>query len=222
MLSVYRITKNATLFLVMRLVGGASRPMEPLSRKIDKSVPRSKEDCMILLTDGDNVLMPCKHTISPEALIDHSWNEICVNKKTKVQCCLCSQEWVMSTIQRYGGATEQEVAIMQECMSLNFCHKDPKMSECPSCHNFCERMQESSRCLQCRICSNAKSKPYHFCWDCKQEWIGSVYNAVCGNDTCINNEILTKLRNCPETTIGYLNGLKVPFTSCMPILWVSY
>ena len=128
MLSVYRITKNATLFIVMRLVGGASRPMEPLSRKIDKSVPRSKEDCMIMLTDGNNVLMPCKHTISPDALIDHSWNEICINKKTKVQCCLCSQEWDMSTIQRYGGATEQEVVIMQECMSLNFCQRDPKIS----------------------------------------------------------------------------------------------
>ena len=39
-LSMYRITKNATIFLVMRLVGGAKRPDPPLLRKIDPSIPR--------------------------------------------------------------------------------------------------------------------------------------------------------------------------------------
>ena len=122
----------------------------------------------------------------------------------------------MSTVQRYGGATEQEVAIMQECMSLNFCQSDPKISECPSCHNFCEQMKESDRCLQCRICTKVKGKPYYFCWDCKREWIGSPYNKKCGNDSCNADEILTKLKNCPETTISYLKGLRVPSIRACP------
>lgn len=105
-LSTYHINNNATLFLIMRLIGGVSRPKEPSFRKIDPSVPRSDEECMIMFTEGGNVKMPCRHTISPEALIDHSWNEICVNKKPEVHCCLCNQEWDMNTIQKYGGATK--------------------------------------------------------------------------------------------------------------------
>ena len=101
-------------------------------------------------------------------------------------------------------------------MSLNFCQSDPKISECPSCHTFCERMKESDRCLMCRICTKSNGKAFYFCWDCKQEWIGSPYNKKCGNDACNAEEILNKLKNCPETEIGYLKGLKVPSIRACP------
>ena len=100
-------------------------------------------------TDGENVKMPCGHTISPKALIEHSWNEICVNKKKEVHCCLCNRVWDIDIIRRYGGATNKEIVVLQECMSLTFCQYDPKISECPSCHNFCERLNESDRCVVC-------------------------------------------------------------------------
>ena len=215
-LSVYRITKNATIFLVMRLVGGARRPPQPLVRNIDPSVPRSDEECMIMFTDGDNVRMPCRHTISPEGLIEFSWQEICVNKKTEVHCCLCNQVWDTGTIRKYGGATDKEIALLQECMSINYCNKDPKISGCPSCDNFCERMQESDRCVVCRICSKKKGKTYNFCWDCKQEWVGNPTNNRCGNDKCNAHDILEKLKKCPEVEIGYLKGLKAPSIRACP------
>lgn len=135
MLSVYKINNCATLFLVMRLVGGAAQPDQVAFRKIHSSVPRSSEECMIMFTEGDNVKMPCNHVISPEALIEHSWNEICTNKKTEVHCCLCTQEWDIDTIRRYGGATDREVRILQECMSLNYCN-NTNISECPNCLFF--------------------------------------------------------------------------------------
>ena len=215
-LSMYRITKNATIFLVMRLVGGAKRPDPPLLRKIDPSIPRSQEECMIMYTDGENVKMPCGHTISPEGLIDYSWNEICVNRKSEVHCCLCNKVWDVDTIERYGGATPEEITIMQDFMSLNFCQNDPTISECPCCHNFCERLNESDRCVVCRICTKTKGKTYNFCWDCKREWIGSPLKNKCGNDQCNAQEILEKLKTCPEVEMGYLKGVKVPSIRACP------
>lgn len=209
-------TNNATLFLVMRVVGGARRPPQPLVRKIDPSVPRSDECCMIMFTEEENVRMPCSHTISPEGLIEYSWREICANRKTKVHCCLCNEVWDTDTIRRYGGATGQETAVLQECMSLNYCQKDPKISDCPGCNNFCERMSESDRCVVCRICSKKKGRTYNFCWDCKQEWIGNPTNKRCGNDNCNVQEILEKLQNCKEVEIGYLKGLKAPSIRACP------
>lgn len=216
MLSVYRINNCATIFLVMRLVGGAAQPDQLPFRKIDDSIPRSDEECMIMLTKGNNVKMPCSHVISPEALIEHSWNEICTNKKTEVHCCLCNHLWDIDTIRRYGGATEREVRILQECVSLNFCHNDPNISECPSCQNFCERINTSNRCVICRICTKKNGKTYHFCWDCKREWIGSPSNQRCGNDKCNAQEILEKLKNCTTTEIGYLKGMMVPSLRACP------
>ena len=215
-LSTYRITKNSTIFLVMRLVGGAKRPDPPLLRKIDPFTPRSKEECMIMYTDGENVKMPCGHTISPEGLIDYSWNEICVNRKSEVRCCLCNKVWDVDKIVRYGGATPEEMAKMQECISSNICQSDPKISECPRCHNFCERLNESDRCVVCRICTKIKGKAYNFCWDCKREWIGSPYSNKCGSDQCNAQEILEKLKTCPEVGMGYLKGVKVPSIRACP------
>ena len=216
MLSDYCIRNNSTLFLVMRLLGGAERPPQPPVRKIDSSVPRSKEDCMITYTDGNNVKMPCGHTISPDGLIDYSCNEILTNRKREVRCCLCNKVWDINTIKKYGGATVQEVQVLQKCMSLNFCRKDSKISECPGCHNFCERLKETDRCVVCRICSKKKGKAFNFCWDCKKEWIGNPTNKECGNAKCSVQEILEKLRSCPETEIGYIKGLMVPSLRACP------
>ena len=215
-LNYYRIDDRATLFLVMRLEGGAERPAQPVVRNIDPSVPRSNEACMIMLTEEDNVVMPCGHVISPDGLIDHSWNEICENRKTKVCCCLCNREWDTDTIRRYGGATSEEIRVLQECVSRNFILKDPNISECPGCSSFCERINTSDRCAICRICSQRKKKTYHFCWDCKKEWIGSPSNKRCGNDKCNQEELLEQLRTCPEKEIKHLKGLMCPSLRACP------
>lgn len=215
-LNYYRIDNEATIFLVMRLKGGAERPIAPSVRSVDRSIPRSNEACMIMMEDKDNVVMPCRHVICPDCLIDHSWNEICENRKTKVCCCLCNREWGTDTIRRYGGATSQEIRILQECISRNVILKDPNVSECPGCSSFCERMSKSDRCAICRICSQKKKKTFHFCWDCKKEWIGSPSNKRCGNEKCNTEEILEQLRTCKEKEMKYLKGLMCPSLRACP------
>lgn len=218
-LSHYRISNGATLYLVMRLLGGAeqvNRPQIPTRRKIDPSIPRSDEPCMILYTEDDSVRMPCGHVISPDGLMDYCWNEVCVGVKTKVVCCLCNADWDVDTIRRYGGATDEETALIQECLSRNYCRSDPKISECPGCTSFCVRINESKRCTSCRYCANRKGRAFYFCWDCKKEWIGEPRNEYCGNDKCTNEEILEKLRTCPEKDIKYLRGLKAPSLRACP------
>ena len=206
----------ATIFLVMRLRGGAKRPPAPTERTIDPSVPRSMEECMILMTEGNNVKMPCSHVISPEGLIDYSWNEVCVNGKTCICCCLCGKEWDRNIVRRYGGATDEEMQLLQECISRNVCIKDPDISECPGCTGLCERMDKGNKCSICHICTRKKGKTYHFCWDCKREWIGSPSNEQCGNEKCNKEVILEKLRTCPEKEIQYLKGLKCPSIRACP------
>lgn len=225
-LDVYNICRDTTVFLVVRLRGGAEkikRPTVPAVRKIDPSVARAGVDefgepelCMIMATDEDNVRMPCGHVISPEGLMDYSWNEICVNRKTSVVCCLCNAEWDIDVIKRYGGATSKENALLIECLSHNVCLSDSKISECPGCTSFCQRIDESNKCCLCRICSKKKGKHYHFCWDCRKEWKGSPSNKPCGNDLCSQEEILKALKDCPLKEIKYLNGLKAPSMRACP------
>ena len=224
-LSKYRISNHATLYLVMRLTGGAAveRPAIPTTRKIDDSIPRAgvdefgePESCMIMATDEGNVKMPCGHVISPAGLMDYSWNEICVAKKTSVVCCLCNTEWDIDVIQQYGGATDEEMALLTECLSRNVCMSDPKVSECPGCTSFCQRTDESNKCVICTYCSNKKSKQYQFCWECKKEWKGSPSNKECGNDKCCQEEMLEKLKNCPLKEIQYLKGLEAPSMRACP------
>ena len=218
-LSKYRISNMATLFLVMRLVGGAEpeRPVVPEIRKIDPSIPRAEnEPCMIFYTDDNSVKMPCGHVISPDGLIDYSWNEVCVGTKTNVLCCICRSEWDVDVIRRYGGATDEEIALLQECLSRNYCISDPHISECPGCTSYCERINELKKCVVCRHCSNKKGKQFHFCWDCKREWLGSVSNKDCGNDKCNLEEILENLKAAPLKEIAYLGGLKAPSMRACP------
>jgi hypothetical protein len=224
-LSKYGVSGNATLYLVMRLTGGATveRPAIPTTRKIDDSIPRAgldefgePESCMIMATDEDNVEMPCGHVICPEGLMDYSWNEICVNKKTSVLCCLCEAEWDIDIIRRYGGATDEEIALLEQCLSHNVCISDPKVSECPGCKSLCQRKDESKKCVFCTYCSKNKGKQYYFCWECKREWKGSPSNKECGNDQCCQEQMLQVLKNCPTKEIPYLKGLQVPSTRACP------
>jgi len=78
------------------------------------------------------------------------------------------------------------------------------------------RVNESKRCTSCRYCANRKGRAFYFCWDCKKEWIGEPRTEYCGNDKCTNEEILQKLRTCPEKDIKYLRGLKAPSLRACP------
>lgn len=200
----------------MRLLGGVERPSTPIHQVIDESVPRSMAECMIMGEEGDNVQMPCGHTISPVALFLHCRSEICASKKTEVRCCKCEEVWDMDMIRKYGGLSQKEFYLFQSWISQNFIMKDQLLSQCPGCQSICERYNPTDRCVSCRICTKKYGQTYNFCWDCKKKWIGSLQNKRCGNDKCETEEQLELLQNCPQTEIAYLNGFMAPSTRACP------
>lgn len=180
-LSHYCISNNATLFLVIRIYGGTEQMKQPeappVDRKPDPSMPQSREACM----------MPCGHIVSPDDLIDDIY-EVWFGTKIKVVCRVCNANWDVDTIRQYSGATDEEIALLQEGLSRNYCSSDPKISQCPGCNSFCQRRDESDKCTLCTYCFNRKGKCFYFCWDCKKEWKGSPLNKTCGNDKCTNRK----------------------------------
>ena len=121
----YGLRDQANIFLVMRLPGG-SDSVPVVQRKIDKSIPRSSDSCVITMENfkesGVTVLrMPCGHSMSPDGLMEYAWAEVSTNKKTEIKCPLCAKEWELSTIKRYGGATDEELEQLELGISRNFC-----------------------------------------------------------------------------------------------------
>ena len=80
---------GSTVFLVLRLLGGVTR------RRIDHSLPRSREPCMITYManepDFPVLKMPCGHSISPDGLMDYCWSQIDLGKY-EIKCCLYAQQ----------------------------------------------------------------------------------------------------------------------------------
>ena len=88
------------------------------------------------------MLMPCNHTMHPHCLMNYAWNEVSDNGKSQIQCPLCSTEWYMSILKRYGRAMVDELHFLEEGLSRNATTSDPDISECPGCESFCEHMDK--------------------------------------------------------------------------------
>ena len=196
---------GSTVFLVLRLLGGANS-----TRRIDPSLPRSSEPCMITYMENELdfpvLKMPCGHSISPDGLMDYCWNEIGLGKY-EIRCCLCKNEWLMEVIRKYGGATKVELEQLEVGLSNNFCSKSDKIQQCPGCNSLCERQDPSKTCTKCVVCS--KKSAYHFCWNCLKPWKTDIHASTCGNDLC--GDIERKLQILSQSQmveVGYIKGLK--------------
>ena len=211
--------------LVMRLLGGSSdenaisilekeltQPQTPLDRRIHSSVPRSSEPCMITFVEGDSVQMPCGHAISPDGLMDYCWSEVSSGRKYEIRCCLCNSEWPIEIIKRFGGASEEELRMLEEGLSKNYCRVHSNISECPGCMSLCEQKDTSKSCVQCPVCTRKKEKAYHFCWHCLHPWKNALSAKQCGNTTC-NAELLGQLLAAPEINVI---GVNVPSIRACP------
>ncbi len=215
-LADYPTMRNGSaIMLVMRLPGGAElvRPKAPLNRAIGSSVPRSSEPCMITFMEGESVCMPCGHSISPDGLMDYCWNEVSSSRKSEIRCCLCESEWTIKTIKAYGGTSDEELRMLEEGLSRNYCLKNPEITECPGCTSFCMRKNTSTNCVHCYICSRKKSKTYYFCWQCLHVWQNGPSASTCGNDGCDADKVLKRLREAPMKNI---NGVQVPSVRACP------
>lgn len=194
---------RSTIFLVLRLLGGTLQ-----AQQITHTLPHSKDPCMITFeqdsADSPVYVMPCGHSISPDALLDYCWSEL-EQRKSEIHCPLCSTEWPIDVICKYGCPGEAEKSQLEIGLSKNFCLADPNILECPSCTSFCERRDHTRLCVQCSICIKKKGKSYHFCWQCLQEWKNSPSSDKCGNSICGAGEVLKQLRKAPMVKPKYIN-----------------
>ena len=189
-----------------------TRPQTPLNRNIPSSVPRSNEACMITFLEGESVQMPCSHAISPDGLMDYCWNEVSSGRKYEIRCCICNSEWPIDVIKRFGGASVDELRMLEEGLSKNYCRVHSDISECPGCTSLCERKNASNNCVQCPICTRKNGEAYHFCWQCLHPWKSALSAKQCGNTSC-NGELVGQLLNAPETNVI---GVKVPSVRACP------
>lgn len=207
------LRNGSTIMLVMRLPGGSlgmggDVPM----RKVNPSLPRSSERCMITCENfeenGVVVLeMPCnaKHTMCPDALMDYAWSEISSNNKTTVKCPLCAVEWPFDVIKLYGGATTTELDELEKGISQNFCMQSGDINQCPKCQSYCMRQKPTVDSVLCIVCSKKLKSSYYFCWLCLQDWKKPLSSPTCGNANCNDSVKLAQLKNCGKVKVQFID-----------------
>ena len=199
---------RATIYLVLRLPGGAgNKAFDPMKqRPLPRHLPQSDTPCIICYED-QALLMPCKtvkHSICSTCLMNFAWNEVSDNLKTKISCSLCGSEWGLDVVKEYGQATQEEIELLSEGLSMNVIHSDPKIIECPGCGSYCQRIDDTKARVSCRMCRK-EGKNADYCWFCFQPWKSS--GTECSNPKCQSSGILAQIQNSPMKEI---NGVKCP------------
>ena len=209
---------RATVFLVLRLPGGSGESYQKYFdrlRRFPVHAPKHPEECVICY-EHPALRMPCDHPICPSCLMNYAWTEVGCNKKIEVRCSLCNSEWPLHIIQDYGNVRAEEMELLQECLSINYIAKDPDISDCPGCRNYCERKDKSTNRVYCRICSKL-GKPHTYCWHCRKPWNNSDSNLQCGNGGCDSATFLHILREAPLKTLSFLpKNVQVPSKRACP------
>ena len=207
-----KLDNHATIFLILRLPGGALQ-----------GLPTSRNDpCIICYCDDDvlPLIMPCAckngshdHTVMhPKCLMEFSWNQV-FGKKGSICCPQCQSEWTLDVIERYGRATKEEVEMLSECLSKNSISDNPSIIECPGCHSFCQRIDETNPRVCCRICQKKPGKKnFEFCWHCQLQW-KSKNRTSCGNASCNSATILDQIQSAPYKEI---NNVQTPSIRLCP------
>ena len=195
-----KLGNRATVFLVLRLRGGATKPFDKYTeRTLPKHLPQSDNDCFICCV-GPSLVMPCKqgkHYVCSTCLVNFAWNEADFKKATNIKCPLCPTKWDLDIIQEYGQASKKEIELLADCLSMNVIRSDPNIIECPGCRSYSERMHHSNTRVHCRICKRNGKQNADFCWDCLQPWGGTK---KCGNPECTTS-ILTIIRDASMTKV---------------------
>lgn len=208
-----------TLFLLVPLPNSAAPHPDMLPRRaeanpdIDPALPRSDEPCMIIhesYEDNGTVVlsMPCGHPISPGGLMDYCWNELKSNK-TEIKCPLCTREWSVEVVKRYGGVTEEEFQLLEERLGKNFCTSDDSIKTCARCRSYCSRENNDNPRVVCLICSRSLQRSYHFCWHCLREWNRNSGVESCGYEDCRDEEKLRRLKDSPMVIIREMPRLEM-------------
>ena len=194
---------EATLFLVHRLPGGGAS---------NTTVQYQLLKCMICLEDKVTKRMPCSHSVCPECIFKHSWNEAHEKRNIEIVCPErgCGNVWKMSSILEQGNIQGEQRQKLQSQLSKNVILKDIELNECPGCGSYCERKNKSRNRVSCSECSS-KGTTTDFCWNCLHTWKNQDSTIDCGNKACHNELALKALNEAPLISIQYqLSSLKCP------------
>ena len=136
----------STLYLVMRLPGGASYSTFSVRNRISQD----QKCCSVCYDTQTSLKMPCDHYFCPSCVVQYSRNEANrKEKKTEIKCFKCGTEWDLSVIQRYGSLSENEIDALANKLSENFIYSSREIRNCPGCGNFCQRKDKSKTRVYC-------------------------------------------------------------------------
>jgi len=174
----YGLEANNTVFLVFRLHGGSD------VRPFPAGVSPFDEACSICYT-SPSLKMPCGHLYCPDCVVDHSQYEANDRTKTEIICSedTCKKEWKLSTIQRYGSMSDNEIDVLRNKLSRNFIDRDPEIRECPGCGRYCERIDNEESKIYCELCAR-ENRTEEYCFHCSRPWKNPTSTINCGNSNC--------------------------------------
>jgi hypothetical protein len=217
LLTDYGLQNNSVLFLVLRLPGGSLR--SDSKRNPHPSLPRADSECVITLTEGDSLKMPCGHPISPDGLSEHIKNELEVRKKSQVQCPVdgCERKLPIDVLEKYSDATPIEKMFMELKLSENACKKSPITVECPQCESWCEPKNPSQVDVVCLACK-ANGKSVVFCYKCSHycTWERHSSKYICKNRDCPSNGERETQKILKEAKMGTVIRVPCPSIRACP------
>ncbi|XP_031557708.1 E3 ubiquitin-protein ligase arih1-like [Actinia tenebrosa] len=202
-LSDYHIDNESTLYLVLRLLGGA--------KELDEDVELSEAPDMITWDDdaeNKRAKMPCGHAITPESLTSYC-RSLLDTGKSRFLCpylspdeppVYCGKEWDYITVRRLAVLTSDEKKEFESKISENFLMKSAGIQECPRCMSMAERPEKKVRVV-CPLCTLRRGTNFEFCWNCLREW-KTTGTKKCGNEDCSGEDPRLKiLRECKKKTV---------------------
>ncbi|CAG8622620.1 5010_t:CDS:2 [Ambispora leptoticha] len=186
----YKITKNSTLHLVLRLSGGSDEKRHDPNDGVELT---NEPDMITWEDDPDNLRakMPCGHAIGPESLTTFC-RSLVSEGKFQFFCpyinptnnARCHAEWQYIDIRKIGLLTDDERQYFESKISENYAFRALGAQECPQCSTFCERKDKKRTSVICLICSRKPDvREYAFCWYCLHE-VKSSNGYRCNNNLC--------------------------------------
>ena len=185
------------------------------NRKIHSSVKLSKDKCILLNVDDDDiskrVKMPCGHAVTPDGLAGYVDAEV-KSQKTKITCPVqsCSAEWKISEIVKRG-LTAREREVLETGITRSTL-REQGYKECLRCSAYIQRDGNGTR-MACPICRQ-KGTDFEFCWTCQNNWQNKDDFNICGNVSCSSNADFQKTLDSCATKDLY--GVQVPLVRACP------
>ena len=128
----------------------------------------------------------------------------------------CNKIWEFSLVRHVACLDSETRKQIEKKVTDNYIRQGFRNQQCPGCQTWCIPIDEGDICVRCPVCSKNKSRPYDFCWACKQQWKGTGVR-YCGNKGCDGKDPRIKvLHSAAENWITIDNLPGCPSTRACP------